>query len=145
MCHGHSDYFQKPPFGGRPNAKPGDYGTPNANNRWFILFYDVEGPAWIKIHWNSIWVEGMFIYGFTLHLRVHDHTTWFWRCRGTAFGHFLLGSHNFMVTTLGSCVKWLLGLWLGYHLPFLIRSSKQFFQAVVQHSCKLVQQNTWVH
>ena len=23
-----------------------------------------------------------------------------------AFGHFLLGSHNFMVTSLGSCVKW---------------------------------------
>ena len=23
-----------------------------------------------------------------------------------AFGHFLLGSHNFIVTTLGSCVKW---------------------------------------
>ena len=23
-----------------------------------------------------------------------------------AFGHFLLGSHNFMATTLGSCVKW---------------------------------------
>ena len=22
------------------------------------------------------------------------------------FGHFLLGSHNFMVTALGSCVKW---------------------------------------
>jgi hypothetical protein len=24
----------------------------------------------------------------------------------TAFGHFLLGSHNLMVTALGSCVKW---------------------------------------
>ena len=23
-----------------------------------------------------------------------------------AFGHFHLGSHNFMVTALGSCVKW---------------------------------------
>jgi hypothetical protein len=23
-----------------------------------------------------------------------------------AFGHILLGSHNFMVTALGSCVKW---------------------------------------
>ena len=27
-------------------------------------------------------------------------------CLGAAFGHFFLGSHNFMVTTLGSCVKW---------------------------------------
>ena len=26
-------------------------------------------------------------------------------CVGTAFGHFLWGSHNFMVTALGSCVK----------------------------------------
>ena len=25
-----------------------------------------------------------------------------------AFGQFLLGSHNFMVMGLGSCVKWLL-------------------------------------
>jgi hypothetical protein len=25
-------------------------------------------------------------------------------CRGTPFGHFLLGSHNFMVPALGSCV-----------------------------------------
>ena len=31
---------------------------------------------------------------------------WFGRCIRTAFGHFLLGSHNFMVTALGSCVKW---------------------------------------
>ena len=23
-----------------------------------------------------------------------------------AFEHFLLGSHNYMVTALGSCVKW---------------------------------------
>ena len=34
------------------------------------------------------------------------HTTWFWRCLGTAFGYFLLGSHNFMVTALGPCAKW---------------------------------------
>jgi hypothetical protein len=33
---------------------------------------------------------------------LHD----FWRCVGTTFGHFLLGSHNFVVTALGSCVKW---------------------------------------
>jgi len=38
MFHGHLDYFVKPPHGGRPNTKLGDYGTPNAHNRWFILF-----------------------------------------------------------------------------------------------------------
>ena len=57
MFHGHLDYFQKPPLGGRPNTKPGDHGTPNAHNRWFILFYHVWGPAWIEIHWNSIWLR----------------------------------------------------------------------------------------
>ena len=34
--------------------------------------------------------------------RIHE----FGRCVGTAFGHVLLGSHNFMVTALRSCVKW---------------------------------------
>ena len=57
MFHGYLDYFQKPPLGGRPNTKPGDHGTPNAHNRWFILFYHVWGPAWIEIHWNSIWLR----------------------------------------------------------------------------------------
>ena len=31
MFHGHLDYCQKPPFGGRL-TKPGDHGTPNAHN-----------------------------------------------------------------------------------------------------------------
>ena len=30
----------------------------------------------------------------------------FWRCVGTTFGDFCLGSHNVMVTALGLCVKW---------------------------------------
>jgi hypothetical protein len=37
-------------------------------------------------------------------LKARSHT-WLWRCVGTAFEHFLLGSHNLMVTALGSCVK----------------------------------------
>ena len=57
VFHGHLDYFQKPPLGGRPNTKPGDHGTLNAHNRWFILFYYVWGYAWIEIHWNSIWLR----------------------------------------------------------------------------------------
>ena len=48
----------------------------------------------------------MVTYDFTLHLRVCDHITRFWRFLGMAFGHFLLGSHNFLVMALGSCVKW---------------------------------------
>ena len=51
-------------------------------------------------------VEGPITCDFTRHLRIRDHTMRFWKCLGTAFGHFLLGSHNPMVMALGSCVKW---------------------------------------
>ena len=50
-------------------------------------------------------VGGPITKDFTLYLKVYNHTAWFWRCLGTAFGHFLLGSHSFTVTTLGSCVQ----------------------------------------
>ena len=39
MFHGHLDYSQNPSLGGKPNTKPGDHGTLNADNHWFILFY----------------------------------------------------------------------------------------------------------
>ena len=71
--------FKKPPLGGRPNTKPGECGTLNTHNRWFILLCHVWGPTWIKIHWNSILVKDPVTYDFTLYLSVHDHTTWFWR------------------------------------------------------------------
>ena len=54
MFHGHLDYFQKQPLGGKLNIKPEHHGTPNAHNRCIILFYHVWEPAWIEIHWNSI-------------------------------------------------------------------------------------------
>ena len=103
MFHGHLDPF----LGGRPNTKPsGDNGTLNAHNCWFILFYRVWGPAWIEVHWHSIWLRA----------RSHMTSHYTWGCvttlhdfggvLGTAFGHLLLGSHNFTVTALGSCVKW---------------------------------------
>ena len=38
IFRGHLDYIQKPPLGGSPNTKPGDHGTPNAHDPWFILF-----------------------------------------------------------------------------------------------------------
>ena len=57
ILHGRLDYFQNPRFGGQPNTKLGDHGTPSAHNRWFILFYHVWGPAWIDIHWNSVWLK----------------------------------------------------------------------------------------
>ena len=104
MFHGHLDYFQKPPLGGRPNTKPGDHGTPNAHNRWFILFYHVWGPVWIEIHWNSIWLR--------TRSRMTSHYTWEFVTTLHDFGGVLgrpldtSGSHNFMVTAFGSFVKW---------------------------------------
>ena len=51
LCfHGPLDYFQKPLLGGRLNTKLGDHDTPNPHNRWFILFYHVWGPTYLKIH-----------------------------------------------------------------------------------------------
>ena len=37
--------IQKPPIGSRLNTKQGDHDTPNAQNRWVIIFYHVRGPA----------------------------------------------------------------------------------------------------
>jgi hypothetical protein len=58
MFHGHLNYSQKPPLGNRPNTKPGDHGTPNAHDHWFILFLScVRDPTWIEFHWNNIWLR----------------------------------------------------------------------------------------
>ena len=51
-------------------------------------------------------VGGAVTCDFTLHLRESVTTLYDF---GTAVGHFLLGSHNFMVTALGLCAKWPLG------------------------------------
>jgi hypothetical protein len=97
MLHGHLDYFWKLLLEGRSNTKLGDHGTPNVDNRWFILFYHVWGHAWIELieiafGWgpNHIWLhttlEGLWPHYI------------FWRCLGTAFGHFFglsqFHSHN---------------------------------------------------
>ena len=71
----------------------------------FICFITRDDPAWIETRWNSIWLRARSRRTSHIHLRVRDHTTWFWKRVGTAFGHFLLGSHNVTVTAPGSCVK----------------------------------------
>ena len=40
-------------------------------------------------------VDGLVTYDFTLPLRARDHTTWFWRCVGTAFGTLSSGLSQF--------------------------------------------------
>jgi hypothetical protein len=44
-----------------------------------------------------------------------------------AFGHFLLGSRNFMVRALGSCVKWPLDvvMWCGHGPSSVVGSHMQ--------------------
>ena len=51
MFRGHLNYFRKPPLGGGPNTKWREHGTLNAHNRWFILFYHVQGP---RVNKNSL-------------------------------------------------------------------------------------------
>ena len=36
-------FFSKTTLGGRPNIKPGDYGTLKSHSHWFIIFYHVWG------------------------------------------------------------------------------------------------------
>ena len=88
-----------------PNTKPGDHGIPNTHDNWFIVFYHVWGTVWIEIHRNNIWLRaGSHMtshYTWEFVTTLHD-----FGCLGTAFGHFLSGSHEFMVMALGSCVKW---------------------------------------
>ena len=72
------------------------------------LFYLImcEDPHELKNHWKSIPLRARSHMTSHYTQRVPNHTTRFWWCVGTAFGHFSLGSHNSMVTALGSCVKW---------------------------------------
>ena len=73
-------FSKKPPLGGRANTKSGDHDTPNTHSYWFVLVYHVWGPAWIKIHWNNIWLRAqshmtshytwVFVITPTWHLKV---------------------------------------------------------------------------
>jgi len=103
MFHGHMDDYQKPPLRGRPNTKLGDRGISNAYNRWLILFYHVWGPAWIGIHWISIWSRARSHYTWGSVTTLHD----FGGVLGQRLITVLGGPHNFTVTALDSCVKWL--------------------------------------
>jgi hypothetical protein len=86
-----------------------DHGTLDVHNHWFILFYHVWGSALIEIHQNSIWSRTSHVW---LHIALEGPWPHYmilevpWDNLGTTFGHSLLGSHNFMVIALGSCVKW---------------------------------------
>ena len=115
------------PLGGRPNTQLGDHVTPNAHSRWFVLFYHVWGPAWIKIHWNSIW------------LRVRSHMTS--RCYTWGFGTTL---HDFggvfgrpldtLFWTLTISWSWLLAhMWSGPKLSFVTHQTPRSASNIVAY------------
>ena len=90
MFHGHLDYFQKPPLGGRPNTNPGDHHT---SERSQPLIYFILSCTRTHVNRNSLkWhlVEGPVTYDFTL----HDGGGVLGQ---QPLGHFLLSPHNFMV------------------------------------------------
>ena len=76
MCCGHLGYFKKPPVGGRPNTKLlGDHWH---SERSQPLVYSILSCVRTCMTTNSLkshLVEDPVTYGFTLRLRVHDHTT----------------------------------------------------------------------
>ena len=88
-------FFQNQALDRRPYTKLGDHGTLNPHNRQYIQFYHVWGPAWIEIHWNSIWL--------TARSQMSSHCTWgsmvtlhdFGGVLGRALDTFLWGHSQF--------------------------------------------------
>ena len=90
-------YFQKSPLEGKLNTKSRDH--------CIFFFIMCKDPTWIEIRWNTIWSRAWS------HMTSRD--TWEPVTGLHEFGSvwdslwtLLLGSHNSMVMTLGSCVKW---------------------------------------
>jgi hypothetical protein len=89
-----------------PTQKPEDHGTPNVDIHCFILFDHVQGPKWIKLTKIAFgWGPG--------HIRLHTTLEGLWPHYMVLEVYWdgllntcLMGSHNFMVMALGSCVKW---------------------------------------
>ena len=69
-----------------------------------FYFHHVWGPAWIDIHWNRIWLRPQSHMTSHSHLRVRDHTTWFWRCVRTTFGYFFFWALTISWSRVLACV-----------------------------------------
>ena len=98
MVHVTWDYFQNHLL---------EVGLTTIDSLCFIL---CEDPTWMGIHWSSIWLR--------VRLHVTSYYTWgHWPHYMVLDGLWtiFLGSHNFMVMVLGTCVKWPLvvceGVW----------------------------------
>ena len=98
IFHGHFDYFQKPLLGGRPRPSYFECSQP--------LVYSTLSCVRTRKNKISLKYNWLRIRSHMTSLRIRDQSTSFGKCGGMAFEHFLLGSHNFLVTALGSCMKW---------------------------------------
>ena len=124
---------EQPPqvhIGGRPSTKPGDHGTLNAHNRWFILFYHVWEPAWIECHWNSIWLKALS--------HMTSHYTWGSMTTLHDFGGFLGQPLDtfFWALTISWSRSWLVceGAFIIVGLKFLVISSIEvWYVALLGH------------
>ena len=109
VFYGHLDYFQKPPPGGRPNTKTGRLCHSKSHNQCFIMFLSC-----VKTLHEYKFIEIAFGWGSN-HIWLHTTLEGPWphyiilEVSWDGLYTLLLGSHNFMVTALGSCVKWPLG------------------------------------
>ena len=105
MPHGHLDYFQKPPLGGRPKAKPRDMALQTLTTRWFIYWIMCKEPHECKF------IEIAFGWGPS---HIWLHTTWGSMTTlhdvgggiGTAFGHFSFGLSQFSRSRLVAVSKY---------------------------------------
>ena len=111
MFHGHLEYIQEPPLGGRPNTQLGDHAWHSERSQ--LLIHSILSCVRTCMNRYSVkWplVEGPITYDFTPHSRACDHTTWFWKSVLRRPLSIFLGSHNFMVMVFGSCDNWPLEL-----------------------------------
>ena len=132
MFHGHLDYLKIWPLGGRPNTKLEDHVIAIAHSCSFILFYHVRGPAWIEIHWNSIWL--------TVPSHMTLHYTWgpvttlhdFRGELGRPLETFFWALTIIMVTALGSCVKWPQVTWNVINSGLTLHAGSKLHAALAQ-------------
>ena len=89
MFHGHLDYFQKPSLVGRPNTKLWDHGTRTLTTVGLFYFIVCEDPhdyKFIEVAFGRgpghIWLHT------SVHFKIHDQTTRFWRCLGRPLDTF---------------------------------------------------------
>ena len=102
MFHDHLDYFQRSPLGGKTwRPLHSEISEPLI----YYMFIMCEHLAWTVIHWHSIWLRVWSHmtshYNWGLVTTLHDFESVLGWPMNTSFG-----LSHFMVTALGSCVKW---------------------------------------